>query len=43
MRNDRITPRRVPRPRVPESVALDVAGMGGKTAGTAEDRLETTT
>ena len=43
MRSDHTTRRQVPRPRVLESVAPAVAGMGGKTEGTAEGRLVTTT
>ena len=43
MRSDHTTRRQVPRPRVLESVAPAVAGMGGKTEGTAEGRLVITT
>lgn len=42
LRSDHTTRRQVPRPRVLESVAPAVAGMGGKMEGTAEGRWATT-
>jgi hypothetical protein len=42
MRTVRITQVQALPPRVPASVVLDVVGMGGKMAGTAEGRWEPT-